>query len=437
MKNYLKSLAGIFILALLNGCGTDSSDTEPPFDACDNGMVLDQFPCNDIGLYAHVTMEQLNGVKANDLWGWTDPETSKEYALVGLIDGVSIVEVTDPANPVLIGKLQEATASSTQGLADPIATHHDDEEAVGFKDASAWRDVKVYGNFMIVVSEERNHGMQIFDLESLRGVEATPATFTHDALYDKIGNAHNVAVNEESGYAYITGTTSGEVCAETGGLHIVDLNNPLQPEFAGCHEEPEAGGVIANGYVHDTQCVIYGGPDARFRGRELCFSSSERKFLISDVTDKSAPETIAVLGYDGNQYSHQGWLSEDHAFFFMNDELDERENRHNTRTYVWNLENLENPEMIGFYQHQTNSVDHNLYVYNDLAYQANYTSGLRILDISGRMPESIGETAFFDTTPNSNEPVFAGLWSNYPWFSGNKILVSDINNGLFILRFKR
>ncbi|MGF1669952.1 MAG: choice-of-anchor B family protein, partial [Balneolaceae bacterium] len=200
---------------------------------------------------------------------------------------------------------------------------------------------------------------------------------------------------------------------------------------------PEAGGVIANGYIHDTQCVIYGGPDTRFRGRELCFSSSERKFLISDVTDKSNPETVAVLSYDGNQYSHQGWLSEDHSYFYMNDELDELNHNHNTRTYIWDLQDLENPDMIGFFQHQTNSVDHNLYIHNNLMYKANYTSGLRILDITGRLPESIREVGFFDTTPGNNEKQFAGLWSNYPWLFGNKVLVSDINNGLFILRFER
>ncbi|MGF1671833.1 MAG: choice-of-anchor B family protein, partial [Balneolaceae bacterium] len=347
MKNHCISvLTSITILFFLS-CGTDSTDSEPPFSACENGMVLNQYPCNNVGLYARVSLDQLGGVRGNDLWAWTDPQTRKEYALVGLTDGVSIVDVTNPAEPLVIGKLLESTHQANSHAIVHHAPLHD-EESGGFKDASAWRDIKVYRNYMLVVSEERNHGMQVFDLTRLRGVESAPAVFTEDALYDKIGNAHNVAVNEESGYAYIVGSTTGEECAEFGGLHIVNINNPLQPEFAGCHIEPEAGGVIANGYIHDTQCVIYRGPDARFRGRELCFSSSERKFLISDVTDKSNPETVAVLSYDGNQYSHQGWLSEDHGYFYMNDELDELNQNHNTRTYIWDLQDLENPDMIGF-----------------------------------------------------------------------------------------
>ena len=430
-KPYLL-LITLIIFPLFISCGTNSDSGEPPFTACENGLVLDLFPCNNVGLYSRVTLEEMNGTRGNDLWGWTDPATSKEYALVGLTDGVSFVDVTNPAEPVFVGKLEESTASST---ATPVPAH--DEEAGDFKDSSAWRDLKVYQNYMFVVSEERGHGMQVFDLERIRNRETTPENFTQDALYTEISNAHNIAINEASGYAYIVGSTSGEQCAEFGGLHIVDIKNPLDPAFAGCHVEPEAGGVIANGYIHDTQCVIYRGPDSNFTGREICFSSSERKLLISDVTDKSSPETVAVLSYDGNQYSHQGWLSEDHSHFYMNDELDERNNHHNTRTYVWDLSDLENPQITGFFNHSTASVDHNLYIYDDIAYQANYTAGLRVLDVSGRDPESIREMGYFDTTPENEEPVFAGLWSNYPFFSGNKIIVSDINQGIFILRYDR
>ncbi len=119
----------------------------------------------------------------------------------------------------------------------------------------------------------------------------------------------------------------------------------------------------------------------------------------------------------------------------MNDELDERRTNNNTRTFVWNLTNLEAPEFLGFYEHSTTSIDHNLYIKNNLIYQANYTAGLRILDVSNPSPGSINEVGYFNTTPMNNEPVFAGLWSVYPWLSGNKIIVSDINNGLFILRY--
>ncbi len=72
-------------------------------------------------------------------------------------------------------------------------------------------------------------------------------------------------------------------------------------------------------------------------------------------------------------------------------------------------------------------------------YQANYMSGLRILDVSNPNPQNIFEIGYFDTTPETPEEdllTFGGLWSVYPWLSGDKIIVSDIEQGLFILRFE-
>lgn len=66
------------------------------------------------------------------------------------------------------------------------------------------------------------------------------------------------------------GITSGEICAERGGLHMIRLHeNPRQPEFSGGYFEEVAGGITRNGYIHDTQCVIYRGSDRAFHGREL------------------------------------------------------------------------------------------------------------------------------------------------------------------------
>lgn len=423
------------------GCSTSPDVEEINYIPCENGTA-DGYPCENVDLYAHLTPSELlaetkDGVTAslNDIWGWTDPETGREYALVGLTDGVSIVNISDPANPVVTAKLNEP---AIQAKEFPFMARHDDQD--GFKEASSWRDLKVYENYLYVVSEQGNHGLQVFDLRRLRDITEPPQMLNGDYQYLQFGNAHNIAINEETGYAYVVGSTTGETCADRGGLHMINLHdNAAVPTFAGCYFEEEAGGITRgrNGYVHDTQCVIYDGPDTKYQGRELCFNSSETTFTIADVEDKQEPFTIFNGSYTGNQYSHQGWLAEDHRYFFMNDELDERQNNTNTRTYVWDIGDLENAEMIGYYEHNTVSVDHNLYVKNDLLYQANYTSGLQILDISSPLPENMSTLGFFNTTPNNSAPVFSGLWSVYPYLSGDKVIVSDINNGLFILRYSR
>ncbi|MFO7845699.1 MAG: choice-of-anchor B family protein [Balneolaceae bacterium] len=433
--------ASLAITLFLAGCSTSSEPEELNYTPCQDGTA-EGYPCENIDFYAHLSIEELLGedserleAAANDIWGWTDPETSREYALVGLTTGVTFVDVSDPANPVVVGKLKEPAPRAKN---NPLMARHDDQDA--FKEASSWRDLKVFENYLYVVSEQESHGLQVFDLRRLRDISETPEVLTQDYQYTEFGNAHNLAINKESGYAYVVGSTSGQTCAERGGLHIINLiDNPAEPTFAGCYFEEEAGGITdgQDGYIHDTQCVIYNGPDDRYSGLELCFSSSETTFTITDVDDKQDPATIFSGSYSGNQYSHQGWLTEDHRYFFMNDELDEIRTGVNTRTYVWDIQDLEEPEMIGFYEHNTTSTDHNLYTWENWMYQANYTSGLRVLDISSPTPENITSLGYFNTTPDNNQAGFEGLWSVYPYFSDDKVVVSDINNGLFILRYAR
>ena len=118
----------------------------------------------------------------------------------------------------------------------------------------------------------------------------------------------------------------------------------------------------------------------------------------------------------------------------MNDETDEVGGAvSRTRTLVWDIQELDDPVLVKEHFGTTSASDHNLYVVGDLMYQANYTSGLRILDISD--PESPVEVGFFDTVPfGGDQPGFAGAWSAYPYFSSGVIVVSSIKEGLFVLR---
>lgn len=415
---------------LLIGCQTNTSPEEPSFTPCNNGVV-ESFSCNKIDLYAHVDISELSGDELSDIWAWSDPETGKEYAILGLINGVDIVDITDPSDPIIMGFIPEPNSDFVKSV--PYLAHDD---GGGLKENSPWRDMKVHKNTLYIVSEQSNYGLQYFDLTQLRNVENPPAQFTEFGHYTEFGNAHNIFVNEESEYLYVVGSTAGVRCAENGGLHMIDISTPNEPEFEGCYVDENAGGFTTSGYIHDTQCVLYSGPDIDYQGKEICFNSSEKVFLISDVTDKNNPTTISMDAYPDASYIHQGWLSENQRYFFMNDELDEQYNHTNTRTYVWDLQNLDQPDLIGHYEHNTPSIDHNLYIKDDLMYQANYTAGLRILDISDPNPENISEVAYFDTTPQDESVIFGGLWSVYPWLSGDKIIVSDINQGLFILRFQ-
>lgn len=362
--------------------------------------VAEGYPCLNVDLLAHISNAQLGGGSGNDIWGWTDPDTQREYALMGLTNGTAFVDITDPEFPIRLGRLPTQTGNSV------------------------WRDIKTRGYYAFIVSEASNHGMQVFDLRRLRNVVNPPATFTVDAHYAGFGRAHNIVIDVDSGFAMAVGSLQGsQTC--NAGLHLIDINTPLAPSFAGCFS--------ADGYTHDAQCITYDGPDIDYTGREICLASNEDTLTIVDVTDKASPVQVSRTGYAGSRYTHQGWLTDDRRYFLVNDELDEIQVGHNTRTYVFDVSDLDQPVLHSTYTAEVASSDHNLYVHGNFVFEANYRSGLRILDLADIDNGNLSEVAFFDTQPASNAAGTNGAWSVYPYFFSGTVIVSDISAGLFVL----
>lgn len=531
----------------------EAGNSGTTFAPCIKGLAADFFPCDGIDLMSHVSHAELGTTFVNDIWGWTDPMTKKDYALVGSSIGTVFVDISDAKRPKVLGILP--TASTAGG--------------------SAWRDIKVYRDHAFIVSEHTNHGIQVFDLTRLRAWDGTYTTYDADARYTGHGSAHNVNINEDTGFLYsvgagpfssqpqpntvtvdapspaagaylassasfgpalsqagLTGTfaladdgsggtlactplvgfPAGSIaiadrgsCAFTQkvlnaqaagavgvvvvnsvpgspitmgggapgitipavmvsqsdgaaikfglpatgamaandpptvcgtGLHMVDINDPTSPTYAGCFD--------GHGYIHDTQCIVYDGPDADYRGREICFNSnatgsgagSLHRVSIVDVTDKAAPIPLARVGYANDGYSHQGWLTPDRQFFLHGDELDEQRRGIGTTTRVWDVSDLDAPVEIQAFENETTSIDHNIYTQGRYAYASNYTSGLRVYDTSDLTEGGLSEAAFFDVYPENDNATFeGGTWSNYAYFGQKGIVaVSSIDRGLFILR---
>jgi choice-of-anchor B domain-containing protein len=257
----------------------------------------------------------------------------------------------------------------------------------------------------------------------LRAVAAPPVRFTETAHYAELelSNAHNIAIDEGSGFAFIAGSNT---CSQ--GLHVVDVRNPSAPRQAGCF-----GG---DGYIHDAQCVIYTGPDDRYTGREICIAFAEDTVTVVDVTEKGAPRQLARETYSGVGYTHQGWLTTDQMYLLQDDEADERLAGHNTRTYIWSMIDLERPLLLGVHTGTSPAIDHNLYVREGYAYLANYQAGLRILDLAGIADAELREVGYFDVVPESDAAEFSGAWSVYPFFPSGTVVVSSIQRGLFVLQ---
>ena len=363
---------------------------------CDNGMA-GAYPCNGYDLQSHISLADMNASDGNDSWGWTDSLDGKEYAIMGLDNGTAFIDISDPVNPIYLGKLPTQTSSSI------------------------WRDIKVYNNYAFIVSEAGGHGMQVFDLTRLRDVVSPPVTFWIDAHYDGFGSSHNIAINEETGFAYSNGDNTF-----SGGAHFINIQDPLNPVAE--------GGYSGSFYSHDSQIVIYSGPDADYTGKEIYIGSNENEVVIVDVTDKGNPQLISTVSYSNDGYTHQGWFTEDQTYFIVGDELDEQNNGFNTRTLVFNLTDLDNPVFDFEHYGETPAIDHNGYTYEGKYYMANYKAGLRVLDISNLANNTMSEVGFFDSYPSGDDANFDGAWSVYPFFESGNIVISDISGGFFLVK---
>jgi hypothetical protein len=141
-------------------------------------------------------------------------------------------------------------------------------------------------------------------------------------------------------------------------------------------------------------------------------------------------QTLATLRYPNTAYSHQGWPSVDRKYMFIDDEFDENSFDLTTTTYIVDIQNVANPFFLTSFTTGLCSVDHNLMVRGSRLFEANYTTGLQVFDVGEIM--SVRRIAYFDTRPESNQSVFQGAWGVYSDFPSGRVVLADIERGLFV-----
>jgi choice-of-anchor B domain-containing protein len=350
------------------------------------------FTASGVSLLAWIPLNQIdNSASGNDCWGYVAP-SGREYAIIGTSDGTAFFEISNPGNPVQVGYVSGPN--------------------------SLWRDMKVYQQYCYIVSEGGS-GIQVVNMGNIDNgsVNLVGSITTGGAT-----SSHNVAIDTDAGFLYRLGGGSSL------GLRIYDLGaNPTNPPFVA---------QWTTRYVHDAQIVTYTtGPNA---GRQIAYccagfngGGTDTGLTVLDVTDKA---NIVQLGqhvtWPNRAYSHQGWLSEDRSYYYIGDELDEN-GVLPTTTYIADVSNVDNPTYVGSFTNGNQAIGHNMYTHDGLMYQANYTSGLRVFDISANATNP-PEVAFFDTYGASDSDSFNGLWSCYPYFPSGVVIGSDLERGLFV-----
>ncbi len=383
----------------------------------------------------------------SDIWGWTSP-SGGEYAIVGHNSGVAFVRVTDPTKPEYLGTVPTVNTETQRNF---------------------WWDIKTYGNYAYFVSEVPYTGVGIVDLLKIDALPGAAEDGLLDiseigARYDGNGfvAAHNISINEGTGFAYLTGVTKDETDADfvDEGMVILDLGaDPLNPV--------EAGQVLGRA-THDAQVIVYNGPDSEHAGKELAFvfNGEDLTVGIYDVSVKQVIDvranksiTLSETTYTGASYTHQGWVTEDQHFMVAGDEEDElfglqdprNKNLPDTaRTFVWNIQDLEKPHVVSTFDSPAASIDHNLFIKTDedareFVYQANYTAGIRVTELirDDAQTAHLEEVAHMDTEPripnkhlNNSYFVWEGPWGVYPFLGSGTIMASDGLNGLVLMKLK-
>ena len=389
------------------------------------GLPFNNFNSFYMNLRGRLDLGQLAapGADSNQMlasaWGWTDPLDGKEYALVCRRSDLAIVDVSNPDAPALVGNVSRTAGTN----------------------ATTWRDVRVVGNWAFIGVDAANHGVQAFDLTRVRGI-STPTLFAADAVFTGVSNSHSLGVNLSTStpYLYAAGSNTMDNIPSApdtpGGLQILNVSNPMAITTAASYQ--------LDSYIHETVVFTYNGPDTAHLGKEIAFNNngtaSTNSMSILDATDKGNLVRLSQSAYPSTGYTHQGYLTEDHRFYLINDELDETGGLTSgfTRTHVYDVSDLDNPVYKGFVEWGNGSIDHNFYIAGDFVYQANYTRGIRIHkigDLDSADPEDWMrmDIAWLDTYPANDGQSFNGVWQVYPYFESGNIILSDINGGLFIV----
>jgi len=404
------------------------------------GLANHQFKCRNFDLYSFKPHADLGcpSARGSGSWGWVDEQSGREFIANGCYEGTSFLEITKDGDIKYLGFLTSAA---------PLGRY------------SQWHELRNYSHYIIVGSELELHGIQIFDFKKLLTITDAQAPVIFDGRPNSTdltshfqptiyGRSHNVHVpHNYARVPYIVTMGHGPRLTPNNcnsGAIFWDVTDIEEPKFLGCAGQ--------DGYVHDIECMIYKGPDARYDGIDICYGYNEDTLTIYDITNWNASTIISRTSYTGASYTHQGAVLDIHnqKYLVLDDETDETKFVGPAAdqfpvTYVWDISDLRNPKQTGLYKATDRGIDHNQYIHGDYVYQSNYGAGLRVYDVSSisagnTKGDEVCEVGFIDIFPEDDKlpgggnATYSGTWSHYHGFPSGYTFINTIERGAFVAK---
>lgn len=379
---------------------------------CENGKS-GVHACRNVDLLARVALADMSAKPsgASDIWGFVDLNTEREYALLGLREGLAVFDVTEPTAPFEVGF---------------VPGHQ-----------SIWRDVKVLQRYDARASRWRTFAyvtvdaggrLSVLDLTELphrvrfaRRMEAA----AHNVYVSGVDFAFGAPLPGGSPLVHVVG---GPGRFSFGAFRSFDPAVPSRPTLA--IESP-------HGFTHDAVSFRAHGPQAAGCAAadvatcEVLIAFNEQILELWDIADPREPAFLSWTTYPDLAYTHSGWVTEDGRYLFLHDEYDEVEGLvPNTLVRVFDLADLRNPVHVASWEGPDLATEHNGAVRGNRHYLSHYNRGLVVLDVTE--PTRPAEVGHFDTAPAENLGL-GGAWGIYPFLPSGNLLVSDISAGLFVL----
>ncbi|MCY7408753.1 MAG: choice-of-anchor B family protein, partial [Chitinophagales bacterium] len=321
---------------------------------------------------SHVTYP---GYTCSSEWGYVDA-LGNEYALVGTSFGVSIVDITDPDNPVVKFDVQHTP--------------------------SFWREIKTYKNYAYATNEDGG-GLLIMDLSQLPDTVYQSSFIYTDVNNYQQSDGHELWIDEK-GRLYIIGGGYWN-----GGTTIFDLTaDPLNPAFLGAYQ---------NHYMHS----------AFVRGDTMWASEIfDGQVEVVNVANPAAPVLMASFNTPNN-FTHNAWPTSDNHYLFTTDEVSGAF----VASYdVSDLSNITELDRVQSFP-GTSVIPHNVHLLNDeFAVTAYYCDGVVVFDVS--RPKNMIKVASYDTWLNACNG-YNGTWGAYPYLPSGNLILSNIEDGLYVL----